>query len=156
MHSETQTVLVDVGLGTGGNQGLTDEGFTTIAEYQAVAFDPMVELTFFCKFIFDLEQISKGSRRFNAHLEVNWLVFVIEDGHILVEAVSDCSFAHDRLVSIYIDGAGSWNKEELYVEVIEVIRRQDVRTQPVHCQQPACKKTRIPRKQPQRLSRRGV
>ena len=65
------------------------------------------------------------------------MVFVIEDSQILVEAVSDCSFADDRQVCIHIDGAGSRNEEELHVEVIEVIRGQDVRTLPIYRQQPA-------------------
>src|SRR6266516_210024 len=137
MHCEAQTMFVDVSFSSGSNQGLADELVTTIAEDQAIAFDPMVEFPFFGQFILDLEQISKVSSRLNAHLEVNRFVFVIEDGQFLVEAVPNRSFANDRLVSIDIDGAGSRNEEELHVEVIEVIGRQNVRTQPIDCQQPA-------------------
>ena len=114
MHREAQTVLVDAGLGTGDNQGLTGERFPTIAEHQAIALNPMVEFPFLLQCILDLEQVSKVGRGLDAYLEINWLVFVIEDGHILVEAVSDCSFANDRLVSIHVDGAGSRNEEELH------------------------------------------
>ena len=98
VHGEAQAMLVDVGPGTGGDRGLTDELFTTIAEYQAIALDPLVEFPLLLERILDLEQVSKVGRCLHAHLEVNWLVFVIEDGHFLVEAVSDCSFANDRQV----------------------------------------------------------
>src|SRR6266568_431807 len=128
MHCEAQTVLVDVSFSTGSNQGLSDKLFTTIAKHQAIALDPLVEFTFLLECILDLEQVGKVSRRLQAHLEVNRLVFVIEDGHILVEAVSYCSCANDRLISIHIDGAGSRNQEELHIEVVEVVRRQGVRT----------------------------
>ena len=55
MHREAQTMLVDVGFSTGGDQGLTDELFTTIAQHQAIALDPLVAFPFLCKFILDLE-----------------------------------------------------------------------------------------------------
>ena len=137
MYREAQAMLIDVSPGTGSNQGLTDELFTTIAEYQAIAFDTMVEFTFLGKFILDLKQISKVRCRLNAYFEVNWFAIVIEDGQILVKAVSYRSFANDRLLSIHIDGAGSRNEEELHFEVFEVIRRQNVRTLPVKRQNPA-------------------
>ena len=54
-----------------------------------------------------------------------------------MEAVSDGSFANDRQVGIDIDGAGSRNEEELYVEVVEVVRRQNVWTLTVYGEQPA-------------------
>ncbi len=137
MHGEAQTVLVDVGPGTGDNPGLAGERFTTIAEHQAIALDPLVEFPLLLERILDLEQVSKVSCRLHAHLEVNGLVFVIEDGHLLVEAVSDGSFANDRQVGIDIDGAGSRNEEELYVEVVEVVRRQNVWTLTVYGEQSA-------------------
>src|SRR5438309_7242696 len=76
VHGEAQAVLVDIGSGIGGDRGLTNELFTTISEHQAIALDPLVAFPLL------LERI----------LEVNRLVFVIEDSHILVEAVSDSSF----------------------------------------------------------------
>src|SRR5260370_25644035 len=120
MYREAQTMLVDVSLGTGSNHGLTDELVTTIAEQQAMTLDTMRECPFLGQVILDLKQISEVSRCLHAHPEIDRLVLVIQDGHVLGKAVADGSCANDRLISIDIDGAGSRNKEELHSEIIQV------------------------------------
>src|SRR5262249_472460 len=96
VNFEMKSSFVNLSGCAGRNLGFADEALPLVTENEPISFDSPVEFAGAIEFlVFHLKQISKIGIRFNPHLQVDWLGFVIHNLDVFVKSSANRALAHD-------------------------------------------------------------
>jgi len=96
VNLEAKSPLVNLGGRAGGDLGFADEALPLVTENKSISYDSPIEFARPIKFfVFHLKQISKIGIRFNPHIQVDRLGFVIHNLDVFVKASANRALSHD-------------------------------------------------------------
>ena len=136
-------MVVDLGLRARSDARLPDELLPPVAEHDLAVSLLAVQLAFLRERVLDLEQIGEVSVRLDPQLELDGLGAVVEDGDVLVDALSDEAPADHRERGAPVDRRRRRNKEELGDEIVPVVDGEALERPTVDRQPPAGEVARV-------------
>jgi hypothetical protein len=133
---ERQAVLVELGRCRGRDRRLAPIRLALVAEEQAPVLDASRVAALLLERVLHLEEVGEVAGGLDSNGQVNPVIVMVEDGQLLVEAVTDRPLANHGQLRVDIDRSGARDEEEAGLEVLEVVDGQRIETLAVDSQHP--------------------